>query len=283
MRPFGEWMPDIPPIENNGLTVAKNVVPGGSAYLPLPQPTVISQTQLNARPQGGITVRDVTNSGTNHKYIGTDTKLYELEDTTWTDLSAFAYSTADEDVWEFVQWDNTVIATNFTDVIQEISIGAGIFTSLAGTPPKARHMAIVADFLVLGNTWDATDGYQPHRIRWSGLDNKDTWTVSSSTQADFNDLDGGDGWVERVVGGRYGYVFQSSAITRMSYVGSPLVFQLDKVETKRGALAGGSVVQIGDNIAYLSADGFFVFNGQSSIPIGNNKVDDTFFNDNNNV
>ncbi len=280
MRKFGEWMPDIPDLENPGLTVAKNVIPAPRSYMSFPSASAISNTQLDKRPQGGASVRDVSNVGVNYKYVGTEDKLYYLEDTTWTDVSGSTYATADQDVWEFAQWDDMLLATNFTNDIQEITLGGAAFSTLAGTPPKARHIAIVGDFVMVGNTFDASDGYVPHRVRWSGFDNKDTWAVSATTQADFEDLDGADGWVRKIVGiGRNAYVFQDKAITRMTYVGSPLIFQRDKLESERGALIGGGVVPIGDNIAYLSHDGFFVFNGQSSIPIGQGKVDDSFFGD----
>ena len=39
------------------------------------------------------------------------------------------------------------------------------------------------------------------------------------------------------------------------------------------------MLPVGDNIAYLASDGFFLFNGQNSIPIGQGRIDETFFND----
>ena len=65
----------------------------------------------------------------------------------------------------------------------------------------------------------------------------------------------------------------------MSYIGSPLIFQFDEVESERGALAANSVIKVGNNVAYLGQDGFYVFDGNSSIPIGDGKIDETFFND----
>lgn len=279
MLKFGEWMPDIPPLENKGLTVAKNVLPGGNSYKPFPAGTAYSGTALDARPQGGYTVRDPSNSGQPAFYVGTVDKLYELRDATWTDISETVYATGADETWEFEQWGNKVVATNFSNDLQSITIGANDFAAVAGAPPRARHIAATGDFLMLANTWDATDGYQPQRVRWSGLNDIETWTVNATTQADYQDLRGDGGWVQKVVGGTPAYIFQDKAIHRATFVGSPVTFQFEEVESNRGAFAANSVIRVGDNVAYLAYDGFFIFNGQNSVPIGNNKIDDTFFND----
>lgn len=283
MQKFGEWTPDIPPLENKGLTKAENVLPGAASYLPLPAATAYTTAQLAERAQGGISARDPSAVGTVYTYVGTETKLYSLTDTTWSDVSGTTYSTAADDQWDFTQWGNQVVGTNFADNIQVITLGGAAFGDLGGSPPKARYVDVVEQFLVVANTWDAVDGYQPQRVRWSGIGDITSWTVSATTQADYQNLNNNGGYIQGIVGGDYGLIFQERAITRMSYVGSPLVFQFDEVERERGALASGSIIKIGQNVAYLSADGFFVFDGQQSIPIGNKKVDDTFFNDPNDV
>lgn len=56
-----------------------------------------------------------------------------------------------------------------------------------------------------------------------------------------------------------------------------LVFQLDRVEGLRGAIVPGSIVQSGGRVFYLSADGFYSFDGTTSLPIGAGKVDQWFF------
>jgi hypothetical protein len=105
------------------------------------------------------------------------------------------------------------------------------------------------------------------------------WTVSPSTQANFYDLNSSDGWVKQIVGGEYGVIFQERAITRMDYIGSPSVFQMSKIESNRGTQAPGSVVKVGNFIAYLGLDGFYIFDGNQSAPIGTNKIDKTFYAD----
>jgi hypothetical protein len=85
--------------------------------------------------------------------------------------------------------------------------------------------------------------------------------------------------VRGVVGGEFGVIFQERAISRMSYVGSPAIWQFDEVEAGKGTQASGSIIKVGNMIAYLGLDGFDMFDGNSSIPIGVNKIDKTFWSD----
>lgn len=280
MLEFGEYLPDIAPLENPGLVNCKNILPASSGYQPFPGPSQISSNTIDARPQGAYSARGQENTNTIYTFIGNATKLYSFSGSTFTDVSrGGGYTTGAEETWEFVSWGYDVIATNFDDEIQTITLGGGNFANLGGTPPQARHIAVVDNFLVVGNTWDAVDLFQPQRVRWAGIGTSTSWTVDATTQADFQDLKNDFGYIQKVVGGEFGLIFQERGITRMSYIGSPLVFQFDLVESNRGALAANSVVKVGDNVAYLAQDGFFVFDGQQSIPIGDGKVDETFFND----
>lgn len=274
---FGEYTPDLPSYLNTGSTVAKNVIPSGTSYQAFQGPAIYSSA-IDAAAKGAFRAR--TSDGSTYNFVGNETKLYSLLAAAWNDVSdAGGYLTAGDDVWEFTQFGQDVIATNYGNTPQSFTMGtSSLFADLAGSPPKARHVATIRDFLVFGNTTDI-DGVIPNRVRWSAIGDPTDWTPSSVTQSDFQNLDGAGGWVQKIVGGEYGIVFQERAVWRMTYVGSPSVFQVDQVELGRGALAPGSVVKTGNLIYYLGEDGFYVLDGQSSTPIGTNRVDKTFFND----
>ena len=81
-----------------------------------------------------------------------------------------------------------------------------------------------------------------------------------------------------MVGGEFGVVLLEKAIARMQYVGSPLIFTFEKVETGHGCNYPNSVTSLGPTqVFYLADDGFFFFDGSKSIPIGAEKVDKFFF------
>jgi len=62
-------------------------------------------------------------------------------------------------------------------------------------------------------------------------------------------------------------------------VGTPLIFQFTKVDSNIGVLKSGSVVQYANSYYFLAEDGFYMFNGRTSVPIGANKINKFFFND----
>ncbi|MGI9490502.1 MAG: hypothetical protein ACR2RF_32335 [Geminicoccaceae bacterium] len=280
---FGDWAPDLPDFANPGAIVCNNVLPAANSYLPARDLVDVSLNALESTCLGAVTARDASNNV--YVYAATATKLYELLDNTFNDESkAGGYNTATDDVWEFAVWDREqkVIATNFTDPVQAIDIGKGASVDFADLitstqKPKAKHVGVVRNFLVLGHTEDATDGVKTQRVWWSAIGNEENFDPAAATQSDFSDLDTG-GWVQKIVGGaEYGVIFQESTIRRMEYEGSPIIFDLPAVDRRRGTPIPNSVVAQGRLIYYISEEGFFVFNGSSSEPIGVNRVDRTFW------
>jgi hypothetical protein len=274
--PVGDWRPDLPPLGGGDIT-AKNVIPHKQSYLKFPSASVVSSGAMTARAQGFYTARD--SAANVYNYSGDATKLYQYNSVaaTFTDVSRSsggAYATASEGWWEMAQWGQTVISVNGVDSPQEITLGASNFTALAGSPPVASHIAVVRDFVVLGNI-----STFPNRVRWSAINNSQSWAVSAATQADYQDLQGDGGWVQRVIGGEYGIVVQEKAIWRMTYVGSPVIFQFDLVDRFRGTPCPQSVVGYGQFVFFLADDGFYAFDGVKTVPIGNGKVDNFFLND----
>lgn len=278
---FGPYLPDLPAFENPGVTRAINVLPSATAYLPWPSQSVYSNA-LDSRCRGAISARD--KDGNVYLYAGDSAKLYSLADDTFSDASKTgspAYALADDENWEFATWNQKVIGVcgvnqAATNNMQAITFGASNFADVSGAP-QARHIAVIRDFVVVGNTWDASDGLVPNRVRWSAKGDETDWTIAASTQADKEDLAGG-GWVQRITGGEYGLIFADNAVWRMSYIGSPIVFQFDEILPGRGTPAPGSVAQIGDNVFFLSQEGFEVIvNGSTSQPIGAHRINRTFF------
>jgi len=278
--PFGEWLPDLPDFQNPGVLQAVNAIPDLRGYRPFPG----LAAQTNALAGAALSAFSATDSANNiFVYAGDASALYEMLDLTWTDESkGGGYSTASDDVWEFAQFGTDIVATNFTDPVQFIATGggaAGAFADLitSTNKPKAKHLDTVRDFLVLGNTNDTTDGHVPNRVWWSAINDATDFDPDATTQSDYQTMPEG-GWVQRVVGGtEYGVIFQERQISRMEYVGWPLMFQFFPVDRKRGTPIPNSVVGHGRSIFYISEEGFYEFNGSASVPIGANKVDRTFW------
>lgn len=278
-REFAEYTPDLPALNNPGATVATNVKPAANSYLPF-MALATDTDALNGQCLGAIAVKDA--DGVVYNFAGDATKLYSLSSGSHSDISGSSApyaATSDSGTWEFTKWGESVLCVNGTDDMQQIALG-GNATAIPAAP-IAKTITTVRDFVVVGNLTESSVRY-PQRVRWSAIDNELDWTASLRTQADLNEMrstsENGGGVVQRVIGGEYGLIFQERSTWRMTYVGPPIVFRLDEVFPNLGTLAKNSVVRHGNMVWMLGHDGFYqIMNGQQFVPIGRNKVDDTFF------
>jgi hypothetical protein len=275
--PYGPWHPDVVSINANALRQAQNCRPVANGFAPLQQPTAVSEA-LPATCRGAVTVLQL--DGTGASYAGTEEALYSLQpDLTWTDVTRAvggAYGVTSGERWRFTSFGDLIIATSYTDDIQKASIsGGGAFQALGGTPPKARYIDVMRDFVVLA----CLDGNE-NRIHWSGLNDAEGWTIGTNS-SDIQDFPSG-GPVTGFLGGEVGYVFQRERVTRMTYLpGSDIIMQFDQVEGGRGLAAPNSLVRLGQEAFYLTSDGFYrmsLVNGGAQ-PIGIGKWHDWFTND----
>jgi len=279
MIKFGEFLPDQSDFNNPGTTVATNVIPAATGYTSIQGLAPIS----GAADEKIVSMFAAKNDeGTFALYAADRTKIYRLDATDSSlvnESKSGNYSTGANDKWRFVQFGENVIATNFADPIQTKAAAAGgLFADLSADAPKAKYIAVVRDFVFTGYTNDSTDGNRPWRVRWSGINDHTTWAIDPVTQADFQDISD-LGYVTGVVGGEYATILLEKGIVRAEYIGSPLIFQFDKVETNRGCKVPNSVCNVGHNVFYLSDDGFYMFDGQSSNPIGAEKINRFFLDD----
>lgn len=268
--PFGEFLPDRAALGNPGVLGAVNVVPTHSGYGPVGTLQPVS-TALDADCIGALSTRDKDEAS--QAYAADATKFYRLVGTTWTDASApGGYSASATDRAEFVKWDNKVLGTNNADDPQQITMGAANFSVLT-TAFRAKHIAVVGDFVTFYNTFDATDGAVPNRARWSALGDEEDYTVSPVTLAGFKNLKNAQS-IQRGLGGDYGVIITENSTWRQTFVGAPEVFQFDNVLPGVGGLAAGGAVRFGDFVFLWSRQGFLsIINGVQAEYIGAGKVD----------
>ncbi len=286
MIPFGEYLPDQPLFQNPGATVALNVVPlTTQSYGPFA--TLLPYTAAMAtRCKGAITAKDV--DGDISYFAGIAAAINHLKsDQTWEDYSkSGGYALGAEDFWYFLQYGNRIVAVSNSNPIQTFLLGTDIiFSDLSATAPQAAYASIIRDFLMVGNTYFSGDTV-PNMVWWSAIDDPTSWPAVGSTaaievQSDNQQLPEG-GAVQGIVGsigGADGAVFMEEAIYRITYVGSPVIFQFDRVEKQHGTRIPGSIVNVGNFAFYLGVDGFYAFDGTNSTPIGAQKVDKSFYKD----
>jgi hypothetical protein len=274
---FPEYAPDISPFGEEESQLIQNVFPRKDGYGAVPSPSVYSAA-LAGPCRGYFAARK--SDGSIVIFAGTATKLFQMSNTTftWTDVSkgAGSYSSVPAaDQWQFVQFNNFVIACQINTVPQVIDITtSNPFADLGGSPPQARYCAVVNRFLVLSGLGSST----PYRVQWSGLNALTTWdgTLSSGSQ----DLPDG-GLVRGVGGGEYGLITQDTALRLLIFApGTTYTFQIERLAYDKGIFTPLSLVRAGDNLFFCGNDGFQkVAFGQTPQFIGKERVDRTFFAD----
>lgn len=269
--PFGPWEPDKASLDSSSALIAENVFPQSTGYGPVPAPEAVTLA-LPATARGSIAVRKADGSWI--FYVGTSNKLFRFNTATlgWDDVSGTStYLLPPEDYWSFALYGNLLIATHTGARPQTINIESGVkFADLAYTspdpPPNARFVAVVNEFVflagILGNE---------SAVQWSAIGNPYYWTPGVNS-SDIQVLPDG-GRVTGICGGEAAIVFQELAIQEFIFAaGTGLVFQRTKLEADRGAVAPWSVIKIGAQIFFMDRDGFYVFAGGASQPIGKESV-----------
>ena len=272
---FGEWMPDQPGI-SGALTDAKNVVSQAIGYGPLPTAATFSAA---ASENLTTLVAGKTPANTTKLFAAGSTKIFDVSGVgvlTNVSKSGGYTPSGNNDRFRFTQFGNVIIGTNNSDPMQAYTLGTSTaFADLAASAPVCKYLTVVRDFVVTAFTTESSTVY-PARVRWSGINDETAWGSSQTTQADYQDIADG-GQIVGIRGGEFGLVFLEKGITRMSYVGTPFIFQFDNISRGKGCIAAGSIAQTQGVSFFLSDDGFYMCDGQQVLPIGAEKVDRWFF------
>jgi hypothetical protein len=265
---FGNYEPDKPPFLSKGLQTASNVYKSAIGWRPVGQFTPL-KVELVSKPLGAGTF--TSPAGVTAIIAGTQTKLHRSTGVGWTEIGT-GYSTGISGRWRFAQFGGLAIATNGVDPMVKIDLDTYAVANLGGTPPTAKMLTVVKDFLV-GGVIDGT----VNMVQWSGINNAEAWTIGVD-QCDYQIIPSG-GEVTGLLGGEFGVILQRGRVSRMTYVGDNLVFQFDEISNNVGCVSPHSVIQAGQMGFWLSDSGFMMWDGATIKPIGQERIDRTFASD----
>jgi hypothetical protein len=272
--PFGTWEPDAAGIDAPVLLTAKNVWALGKAgYIPIPDLAAVSSSALPTKCVGAAAVR--TGAGGWLIFAGTATKLYKFQSSAWveyTRVSGGDYAVPIDDYWSFASFGSKLIAVNVGDDPQVIDVdtGATAFSALGGSPPRARYVTTVGDFVILASL--ATND---RKLRNSAINDSAGWTVGTNLCDEQEFVDGAR--ITGLAGGEAGYVVQEKSIRRIYFQpGSDIAFRFERVDDEHGSAAGYSLASAGDLIFFLANDGYYSFGPNGLNPIGAGRVNEWF-------
>lgn len=257
---FDEWLPDL---ADNGahLTIADGVYPIADGFAPVGSP-VENTDAIPAAYKGGAAY--VGSSGTAALLVGTAANLYRYSGLAWASVIGSLTATS----WDFCQFGDLIIGANGAAPVK-FDIEGGTGGTLLGSPPESKHCATVAE----GYVFLAGEPHNEHTVFWSAFNNAEGWAAGTGGSG-FKELYTG-GRVTGLAGGEYAIVLQENQIVRASEAGEGS-FAFDPISENVGCIASGSIGQEGRMVFFYSQRGFMMTEGNTVIPIGNEKVNRTF-------
>lgn len=266
--PFPPFEPDRASYNSASTATVLNALPIADGWGPMPA-LVPTANALASAPKGSITAR--LSSGVQATIAGTTTALYLVNNNgTLTNVSGVGspYAVPDGDEWSFDVFGSHIIATNLTNGAQYYDIGvSATFAPLPGSPPKARFVKVIGDFVALYQ--HDTD---KSAIQWSGINNSEQWTPGEEL-SDINSFpDGEELMAVSVNGSGATLAFRAGFRTMTFDPSSGYVFTFSPFAKGKGCAAPLSLVDIGrGDFVYYSDTGFY--RGVSATPIGAERVD----------
>lgn len=263
---FSEFLPDQPAHLNGGLVTCDGVVPIANGYAPLPQFAAAPNGTLAGPAIGAVAYRvsiDV------FVFAATNTNIYRYSSGGYTSVLS-GMSTAQSSGIRFAQYNTLMLATNGVDPVKKFDpIAPSSFSSLGGTPPTGRYIAVVGGFVVLG--YAAGDSL---RVAWSDNGIPTTWSPGTGEAGFYQMPTGGD--ITGLVGGEYGLIFQENRVLRMVYTADDTIWQFQEISNDVGCIAPNSIATYDKTTYFLSNKGLMSTDGVSVTAIGAEKVDRSF-------
>ena len=140
----------------------------------------------------------------------------------------------------------------------------------------------VNNFAVLGNEYEGNPVPDRSKIRWSAIGDATDWPTPNtddarSKQSGQEFLPTELGEVTAITGDDFfGYVFQESGVTKMTYVGGDVVFSFDTFEESRGCGYYERFTRVDDMVFFESKYNRHMLQNGQIIDIGYGVVDDTY-------
>lgn len=272
MKEIIGFAPDGDPTTDGILTDCQHLVPFEAGFRGAPAPVSAQVNVLAAACRGAVVATQL--GGTRRVFAGTQTKLYELTGTAWTDRSkAGSYTGSVESRWSFCQFGDTTIASNLVDPMQFSTAGA--FADLAGAPKAKIVVSASNNFVIAFNTNDGTYGASPDRWWCCAQGDQTSWAPNVSTGATTGRLVAVEGALQAALPlGDYVVAYKARGIFLGQFVGATQgswAWTLIR-GAEAGAVGPEAVCDIGGVHFYVSNEDFWLFDGTTPVSIGDGVV-----------
>ena len=153
------------------------------------------------------------------------------------------------------------------------TIGSPVFTSNA---PDGVVTGVIGRFMLVSQLADE------YTVQWSAIDNILSWPTPASdaaraVQAGKETLSSEYGKITGITGNDYfGYIFQQKAVTKFTYIGGDVVFQIQPFEFVRGCVGYNRFFRVNGSVFYESEFGYHLLSDGDITDIGYGIVDDSY-------
>ena len=207
---------------------------------------------------------------------GTKTKLYEVTQSSWTDISkvgGYAGGTSYPSSWSMCSFGNHVIATNYVDPVQYRANNAGLFADLITSVelPKARFCVPWKEALLLGGI--SLAGHYDDELWWSSFTDIRDFHPAISTLCDSTRLTACPGQIMGLVGGDFALAFKRRSIHALDFVGGLAIARVRDVSSSVGTPFPHSIIAAESGIYFWGGRSFYFTDGYiAPVPIGDDVV-----------
>lgn len=264
------FAPDVDPNTPGIMLDCSNIIPTDSGFAGAPTGAAANAAPLAAECRGSIIVTKLDES--RRIFAGTQTKLYELLGTAWTDRSAGggSYTGSVDSRWSFCQFGDTSIASNLVDAMQGSTTGA--FAAIAGAPKAKIVVSASNNFVIAFSTNEGTFGVAPDRWWCCAQNNQTDWVPAVATGATTGRLVAVPGGIQAAMPlGDYVIAYKTRGVFLGQYVGSQAgtwQWNLVRGSNDCGAVGQDAVCDIGGVHFIVGDDDFWLFDGTTPVPIG---------------
>ena len=271
MIPFSTFEPDSSKFNPAASVATKNVLPVKDGWAPMRAYGEFSSA-LSEQCYGAQ--EGQKSDGTYELFAFTETTIQKYDSSTmgWTDVTplAGAMTLPNGNIWSTVDYGDYVIGTNTSDGPQYYDMNSSTeFIALPGSPPSARYVNKVGEYLFLMHTTA-----DPNLVQWSGIGDITEWTEGEATSSSQTIPDAGP--IQGSARAQNGlYVICQDQINLFTFNPTgPYTFSRSVVNPSRGCISPGSIVEANGTFFYLDEEGFYM--GPQGVPIGAEKVNRYF-------
>ncbi|HEU4344742.1 MAG TPA: hypothetical protein VFU31_24570 [Candidatus Binatia bacterium] len=255
------FAPDTDQMNPGVITDLANMVPSMKGYKGAPSPVDQGVVSLSGTCVGAAVLR--LTDDTARFIAGTPSNLFERQGSSWTSRAEGTYALGADDRWRFLQNGDVTLAVTKQVVMQAYQgTGGASFSTVTGAP-QAAVGDVVLDFVMVGNTNEASFSESPQRVMWSGAGNYAQWTPrNATTQAgtdNLTDIPGGITALKTL--GDQAVVYKNRGIHLGTYEGPPFIWTFQTIPGTVGTPCQEAVVNVGFAHIFFGYEGIYIFDG----------------------